>query len=415
MPVYLPKDTCSVLGEGLVQCQSISLILSKFPILSDWSQSKRASLGMGIPDGDSRWIEEDGRKDKDKETDYASRGAASRRKLDSQLVSAYLESQVRYRLSLPRAAHYVGALAAPMAIDLATGCLENAGLSLHPFSSLPIISGSAVKGCARAAAIAQLRQATEGRSSGREQLLNSIREVFGWAKDDVEKKDSDLFWAWGGAIPAPAAKANSGRVSFLPGFPVNQPSLQIDVLACHHPKYYTTRQENAADDEQPNIQVFPVVGSGSCFLFTIVPLPGASDATVESALRFLAEGLEVWGIGAKTAAGYGYFREDPSKLAELQAGARRASAGSHPTVPVQEAGPAPGKTYWESLELGEKDVMQEFANRERLEPAQQRELMRFILANGVENKLNPAGNPKGARRVQDFHAWRASLGEGSES
>jgi CRISPR type III-B/RAMP module RAMP protein Cmr6 len=301
-----------------------------------------------------------------------------------------------------------------MAIDLATACLENAGLSLHPFCSLPVIPGSAVKGCARAAAIARLKEATENRAAERERLLSHILEVFGWAKDDLENRDSDLILAWGGAIPAPAAKANSGRISFLPGLPVEQPRLEIDVLACHHPQYYTTSRATAADDEQPNIQVFPVVGSGSSFLFTIVPLRGASDEILESARRFLAEGLEIWGIGAKTAAGYGYFKEDPKTLAKLEADFGRPSAGSRPGESGPVPAPTPSKSYRESLEQGEKDVMQEFANRERLEAVQQRELLKFILAKGVENALNPAGNPKGSRRVQEFHAWRASLGEGGE-
>ncbi|GAB4108396.1 MAG: hypothetical protein Kow001_05410 [Acidobacteriota bacterium] len=421
MAVYLAKDTSTALGAGLVNCQSVSLLLSKFPILSSWSQSKRASLGLAIRDGDSGWVQEDGRRDKEPSKpiqrlrDFALNGAASQRKLDTEFTSTYLRSQLRYRLSLPGAAHHVGALAASMALDLATGCLENAGLCLHPFSSLPIIPGSAVKGCARAAAIAQLRQATEDRSPAREQILRSILEVFGWAKDDVEKKDSDLFWAWDGPIPAPTAKANSGRVSFLPGFPVALPPLQIDVLACHHPKYYTTNRKDAADDEQPNIQVFPVVASGAKFLFTIVPLPGASEAILKSALQFLAEGLQVWGIGAKTAAGYGYFRLDDGELEKLRADFSRPSAPSHPGELVPTAAPPSRKTYRESLEQGEKDVMQEFANRHKLEPDQQRELLEFIRAKGVENALNPKGNPKGSRRVQEFHDWQASFGEGSES
>ncbi len=428
MPVYLPKDTQSALGEGLSRCQSVSLILSKFPIfLSSWPQAKRASLGLGIRDGDSDWIDDDARRDekpgepeewvsRKHARDFARKGAAGGRKVDASFPPRYLQSQVGYRLSLPGAVHLVRRLEAPLALDLATGCLENAGLKLHPFSSLPIIPGSAVKGCARAAAIAQLKQATDDGSATRQDLLNEILQVFGWAKDDLEQRDSDLVWAWHGVIHTPAAKANSGKVAFLSGLPTRLATLKIDVLACHHPEYYTKNRDKAEDDEQPNVQVFPVVDAGTEFLFTLVPLAGASDSTLRAAARFLEQALEVWGLGAKTAAGYGFFKTDGRRLDELRADLQRETGSSGPSPEERGVVATPAKSYRQILEESDHQaILQQFANRTKLEPDQQRELADYIQTKGVEQVLNPARNQKGLRRVQEFSAWQAALQERRDS
>lgn len=113
----------------------------------------------------------------------------------------------------------------------------------------------------------------------------------------------------------------AGGVSFLPaypldvtgakGLPVELPKelgkLELDVVTCHHGEYYggNPAYASAPDTEDPVPVVFPAVAPGHVFTFALVPLR-ATDL-VEHARTWLRTGLETFGLGAKTNAGYGWF------------------------------------------------------------------------------------------------------------
>src|SRR5438034_1425306 len=98
-------------------------------------------------------------------------------------------------------------------VNMAGGVMENAGLCLDRFG-LPYIPGSAVKGCARRAALAALLEWCEAggqpehkpigndnpcaetcaKFDSPAQMLSAIARVFGWCEQDW-KKDSDFAWA----------------------------------------------------------------------------------------------------------------------------------------------------------------------------------------------------------------------------
>jgi CRISPR-associated protein Cmr6 len=156
----------------------------------------------------------------------------------------------------------------------------------------------------------------------------------------------------------------AGTVSFMPAYPHQLPAndLELDIVTCHHPKYYRGEADMpvALDIEEPNPVVFPAVAAGVVFQFAILPLhparaglvgqvsdltvPGVSgsvstpvgarslrtsnepksagpetpptgrpeacptpDHLLTSAREWLSQGLETFGLGAKTAAGYGWF------------------------------------------------------------------------------------------------------------
>ena len=136
--------------------------------------------------------------------------------------------------------------------------------------------------------------------------------------------------------------------------------LELDIVTCHHGDYYGQKKDSrgnliqpvATDTEEPVPVVFPTVAAGHVFAFALLPLrgshvgrvsdlpvPGASGSEDASgvgagsgaankagntgsetpstgrpevfptfhARTWLATGLQTFGLGAKTAAGYGWF------------------------------------------------------------------------------------------------------------
>jgi CRISPR/Cas system CMR subunit Cmr6 (Cas7 group RAMP superfamily) len=269
-------------------------------------------------------------------------------------------------------------------VDLAGGVMENANLRLNRYG-LPIIPGSAVKGCARRMALQALHDWTAAGTSRPDpgdacgpccdnfespaQMLAAIACVFGWVEQDWRSRQtkdgpftSDFAWACGedhetiwteacqrlasrfgwrrsGSCPWKELPSFAGSVSFLPAMPNKDPGLELDVVTPHHTKYYQDPEMlEALDTEDPIPVYFPAVCSqkeGDYFSFALLPRRPASSTDLPNAKLWLAQGLELFGLGAKTNAGYGWFDASEayqesiqSKLraAQIQAETERAAA-----------------------------------------------------------------------------------------
>lgn len=247
----------------------------------------------------------------------------------------------------------VAELQSRLMVNMAGGVMENAGLCLDRFG-VPYIPGSAIKGCARRMAIQKLWEAREANESPGllARLLADLALVFGWGEQDwtIEKNKngkfvSDFVYAvdltlWQEVSSEarnrlPQTDHFAGAISFLPAFPHTLPEhdLQLDVLTCHHSNYYeqpdraNKRRDwddwnrnwgKAPDTEEPNPVVFPTIAGGIVFQFPVQPVrrerdsfsqPGSKLTSV--ALAWLGQSLELFGLGAKTAAGYGWFNASP--------------------------------------------------------------------------------------------------------
>jgi hypothetical protein len=75
----------------------------------------------------------------------------------------------------------------------------------------------------------------------------------------------------------------------------------------HYPKYYQTGKIENLKEEKPQPNPFPTVEKGAQFVFCIVGDNRAKEDNLENAEKWLKSALEKHGIGAKTAAGYGWF------------------------------------------------------------------------------------------------------------
>jgi CRISPR type III-B/RAMP module RAMP protein Cmr6 len=229
-------------------------------------------------------------------------------------------------------------------VNMAGGVMENAGLSLDRYG-MPIIPGSAVKGCARRAALAALREWCDSSTKPESddnlfsklcahfttpvEMLNSIALTFGWVEKDwsEEKADqSDFVWACEHAMDVFRSvakqidhKQTAGRIAFFHAQPNRDPGLVLDVLTTHHKDYYESTNPNAiaTDDEDPVPVFFPAIreqNGSDHFTFPLIPLRKADESLLAFAHASLCSGLEVFGIGAKTNAGYGWFEDITEKV-----------------------------------------------------------------------------------------------------
>jgi CRISPR type III-B/RAMP module RAMP protein Cmr6 len=185
------------------------------------------------------------------------------------------------------------------------------------------------------------------------------QEIWKAKRSDFAYAVSDGLWgevAAAARVLLPNTDHFAGTVSFLPAYPHQLPAndLELDIVTCHHPKYYRGDADTpvALDIEEPNPVVFPAVAAGVVFQFVILPIHracvdlmgevsgfvdtsrGTGNAAARgragntgpeapatgkpevcpapgrlltSAREWLRQGLETFGLGAKTAAGYGWF------------------------------------------------------------------------------------------------------------
>ena len=229
-----------------------------------------------------------------------------------------------------------------LAINLAEGVIQNAGINLDRVFGLPLINGSSVKGVARSVALAELKEKNDDAT-----LITFVR-VFGagesdWKGDLAKFAQMDKKQSLGNTrLKLPLDL--KGAVTFLQATPTNDAKIVVDITNVHTPDYYGYErllekireendpkkkqrlQERAADslkqNEHPNPNYFPAVERGAEFAFPIL-LNGMSQdqELLKAAERWLVAALENQGVGAKTAAGYGWFKDlapERTALAEAE-------------------------------------------------------------------------------------------------
>ena len=170
-----------------------------------------------------------------------------------------------------------GELQSRLAINLADGLIENAGIFLDRNYGAPMIPASAVKGCCNHAAY--------------------------WLEEEGALAEGTREWIFG---PDPGVEPhNKGGVLFLPAQPVHQIQIETDVVTPH------PRPNGREKAPVPN--QFPVVAPGGIFAFSYVIgnrydyAPPGSLQDLHTTLDTILARAFAEGMGAKTGAGYGWF------------------------------------------------------------------------------------------------------------
>ncbi|HMV69413.1 MAG TPA: type III-B CRISPR module RAMP protein Cmr6, partial [Myxococcota bacterium] len=153
--------------------------------------------------------------------------------------------------------------------------LEN-GLTFHHTLGVPYLPGTTLKG-----------------------LLRAWLELTGEADLD----------AWFGRAPDASGRgASCGALVIHDALPTRWPALERDLINCHLPAWYRgAGNPGAVPKEDPVPASLLVVAAGATFRFRVGARRDARPELVSRALGHLRDALSMIGVGAKTAAGYGYF------------------------------------------------------------------------------------------------------------
>lgn len=217
-----------------------------------------------------------------------------------------------------KCAHIVGTAKGRLLINQQSSVLENSGLCFHRNFGVPYIPGSAVKGAARHYAWEQWKNCSS--EAEKKEIAEKIADTFGFPTGDdglndfikenkIREKDSYS----SGSVAFLAATAQYSKKA--------QPKLVLEIATPHHTNYYNDKQEKKAfDNENPVPIFFPAIEKGATFDFYIVALKDSAD--LDFAKKMLEEMLRANGLGAKTAAGFGWF--DDIKEVSLQDSATNA-------------------------------------------------------------------------------------------
>ncbi len=437
MPARMPNDTRLAIGDHAERCKSRSLFLDRF--------ADPAAKDSGDCHPRRDWFNALCGKQP-----VASASGARREWLDR--MTAKNQGQILF-----------AQLQARLMVNMAGGVMENAGLCLDRFG-LPYIPGSAVKGCARRAALAALREWCEAGGLPQHRpcgagnvftaacepfdtpaaMLAAIARVFGWGDMDwsLKKLDdrftSDFAWACCGASDILKAAAEqlaahfgwkiedkyrdrpweslpgfAGGVSFLPAYPVDIPEgtqidgtavpalgkLELDIVTCHHRDYYASADPNAVatDTEEPVPVVFPAVAPGHVFTFALAKLRNSSADDLKRARAWLQTGLQTFGLGAKTNAGYGWFKDVTEQIRALQDAAR-----TDQSLEAARASLQPDENLIEKLRaMKEADLrgqINPFAAAEQFwmqkDERLQLTLLHFLLVSAPDALATDKANPK---------------------
>jgi CRISPR-associated protein Cmr6 len=200
------------------------------------------------------------------------------------------------------------------------------GLTLHRTWGTPIIAGSSLKGLAASHA-----EIVYGPDPGGEPdpLRVPYRGILREGNRIVQGPGEVLRRIFGapvvdgpGGDRAGAQSAVRGEIIFHDAWwvPETSPTLPLvrDVLTVHQRSYYGQRGDSKTgtwpnDYDEPNPVSFLAVAPGACFMVAITwapafgAPPGAGAALLQRAREHLEEALLEWGVGGKTAAGYGRF------------------------------------------------------------------------------------------------------------
>ncbi len=162
-------------------------------------------------------------------------------------------------------------------VGLGTNTLLEGGMALHRIYGFPIVPSSAVKGMTRLYAEA----------------------VVGIPAEESER----LF----GTVHGADESAQRGDLVFLDAVPAAPPRIERDLANPHFVAYYGGQANTPpAAYLSPRPVFFLTVGRGSPFRFGVASIEG-DRASAERAIGWLGSALGEIGLGAKTAAGYGYW------------------------------------------------------------------------------------------------------------
>ena len=185
---------------------------------------------------------------------------------------------------------YRATLSSPLVTGIGNTHPSEVGMTIDHNLGIPYIPASSLKGIVRF--VHTISLADEAFK------MNKV-DVRGYFDDEADWTKISTMFGKGGD------DGNRGKVIFLDAYPENPPQLHVDIMNPHYLPYYSERKPPADDHKLIPIK-FLTVAKGTTFEFRVLIDKRASD--IEQAVSTaIKNALEIEGIGAKTAVGYGRF------------------------------------------------------------------------------------------------------------
>jgi CRISPR type III-B/RAMP module RAMP protein Cmr6 len=357
----LPGKTAIIIDKSQ-QCNNLRLLLDKYP--------------------PAEVIDKDEAIDKKKDT----KGAWLRSILTNHINNTELAMAAYHRwysyTSALKALHFSEEIDWRMVVGLGGDTILETDLTLQHLYGIPFIPGSALKGLTQAYAITEDKDLYIEGSKG--------NRIFG----TQDQAGTVLFFD---AIP------KDGQATFV-----------LDIMNPHYPRYYQ-KGEPPTNDQNPVPIPFLTVANTS-FMFALA-LRNSSKKEykddVSTAYKWLRLALEKYGVGGKTSAGYGYFKnfESQPRLPEdayvsKEDVPQTSEPYIRPTIPVFREGqkitgvvidPKKDQEVFKRLESGEAIACLKYKDREFLT----KKLLILIPPEYSEAKNWSAGNMKNCFFVRE--------------
>ena len=248
-PYPLPRDTSdALLAEG--RCENFSLLLDRYLAFGDY----RGQLQLLRELTDRKALVPDYQGQRELIAAYDARWQHTAVELGAITFSARPHWRV--------------------IIGKGTNDLLELGITLHPVFGFPIVPATALKGVSRAYA----RWVVEAPAEEMDRLLGKVEEQ----------------------------GASRGDLLFLEGAPADPPVIERDVINPAFGAYYRDSRTPPASYLSPSPIFFLALGARSRYRFGVASLSGDREAA-ERGVHWLQGALTELGVGAKSAAGYGYW------------------------------------------------------------------------------------------------------------
>lgn len=233
----------------------------------------------------------------------------------------------RWKAQTHKATSFKLILISPLIVGLGgKGPLE-IGITLDHVTGLPFIPGSALKGLARSYALYVLAEkahvhlaGTDADNDALEQFEKDLlKGKYDLTDDPLEDKHDKLPGAADYRVifgTQPDAETSSaGQALFYDAVLLGGSGsiFELDVMTPHFKEWYNSgnsgkRPAAPNDADSPNPVQFLTVGAGAQFGFAVGWRGSENPSAHQFARELLEAALQDFGVGSKTAAGYGWFK-----------------------------------------------------------------------------------------------------------
>lgn len=272
----LPQDTEQTFRAAERRCSNLSLLLDRYIGYQDgwqFNEEQKAAFFQKIK---------------------------SHFSFNDDLLRNYYKRWQAITNSLPHAQSFTATPEWRMVVGLGRSSILETSMMLDRITGIPLIPGSTLKGLAASYALLCILEKTR-----RVDEVEKIYEQFLSEKIDQLPEHFEEF------VRIFGHQGTVGKVIFLDAVPTKAPTLKPDMMNNHYPEYYGDKSSTQFPTpyQNPVPIYFLTLGKESQFTFAVAGQDNQpqTQTLVQKAQQWLQAGLTDLGIGAKTAAGYGYF------------------------------------------------------------------------------------------------------------